>query len=574
MSATPPAVDTPDGVTTVEADPGDAGPAAGGGPGGAPESFWQALRWFALSRLALSLLLWFAGASEAGSRWFDIQNIPVFRQVAMFYVAVAVVFLFLIRPLRPRMPLQLFLQVATDLIVLTVLMSLTGGVRGGLGSLMIASVAAGAVLASRRLAATFAAGATLLLLGETLLRVTAVDPDPSLVAQAGVIGAACFLTAMSVNWLASRLQAQEELVRRRGADVRNQLAVTQRVIAELEQGVLVVRADGRLRTMNRAAQVLLGVEAHANADDRAPRLRELLHDRWGTLIDRYARWRREDGGAPAEFTLSGLDGEGGDDGPRMRVRLVSALGESPSDAIILIESLREVEQRAQQLKLASMGRLSASIAHEIRNPLGAIRHANGLLAEQIDSVPLSRLAKIIEDNTVRINRVIEDVLSISRGEKAVDEAVDMEHFLSEFLPEFTVQSGADRRRIRLVLETEAPIRFDSGQLRQVLVNLVGNALRYASQEPGAVLVRWRKLDDERLELSVADDGPGLGSDAMQHAFEPFFTTESRGTGLGLYLTRELCALNGAGIRYQPLRSGDRYSGAFVIEPRRGAVVAS
>ncbi|MEZ5658762.1 MAG: ATP-binding protein [Burkholderiaceae bacterium] len=533
-----------------------------------PESYWQALRWYSLSRIVVAALLWFTGASEIGSRWLDMADVGTFQTVALFYLIAALIFLALIGPLRPNLQFQLFMQVATDLLVLTAFVHLTGGVHGGLGSLMIASVAAGSVLSSRRLAATFAAGATLLMLGETGLRAATVGPDPSLIAQAGLIGAACFLTAMSVNWLASRLQAQEELVRRRGVDVRNQLAVTQRVIAELEQGVLVVRPDGRLRTMNRAAQVLLGADPAAFGDDKAPRLRELLPAGWSELIEQYARWRRESAGEPGEFSLDYRGDEALEEKGRLRVRMVSALGDGHSDAMLLIESLREIEQRAQQLKLASMGRLSASIAHEIRNPLGAIRHANSLLAEQLDSVPLTRLSKIIEDNTVRINRVIEDVLSISRGEKAVDEAVDMQQFLTQFLPEFTVQSGADRRRIRLVLETDAPIRFDSGQLRQVLINLVGNALRYASQDPGAVLVRWRKLDDDRLELSVADDGPGLGSDAMQHAFEPFFTTEARGTGLGLYLTRELCALNGAAIRYQPQRSADRYSGAFVIEPRR------
>ncbi|MEZ5651168.1 MAG: ATP-binding protein [Burkholderiaceae bacterium] len=549
-------------------EPDDAVPGYGHGGAGTPESYWQALRWYSLSRVAVAALLWFAGASEIGSRWLEMGDVDTFQMVALCYLIVALAFLALIGPLRPNLQFQLFMQVATDLLVLTAFVHLTGGVRGGLGSLMIASVAAGSVLSSRRLAATFAAGATLLLLGETALRAATLGPDPSLIAQAGLIGGASFLTAMSVNWLASRLQAQEELVRRRGVDVRNQLAVTQRVIAELEQGVLVVRPDGRLRTMNRAAQLLLGVDPGTSSEDKAPRLREMLPAGWSELIDQYARWRRESAGEPGEFSFEYRGEDGRDERGRIRVRMMSALADGHSDAMLLIESLRELEQRAQQLKLASMGRLSASIAHEIRNPLGAIRHANSLLAEQIDSVPLARLTKIVEDNTVRINRVIEDVLSISRGEKAVDETVDMQAFLTSFLPEFTVQSGADRRRIRLVLESDAPIRFDSGQLRQVLVNLVGNALRYASQEPGAVMVRWRKLDDERLELSVADDGPGLGSDAMQHAFEPFFTTESRGTGLGLYLSRELCTLNGAAIRYQPLRSADRYGGAFVIEPRR------
>ena len=388
--------------------------------------------------------------------------------------------------------------------------------------------------------------------------------------QAGVLGAACFLTALSVNWLAARLQAQEELAYRRGEDVRNQLAVTQKVIAESQQGVLVVSAQGMVRTMNRAARTMLGVDEQQRigGEDLLP-LRSLLGRDWPKLVERFAQWQHQvpDRSVEVELIAASTRTQPGN-ASRVRVRLIAALEQPDADAVILVENLHELEQRAQQLKLASMGRLSASIAHEIRNPLGAIRHANSLLAEQLDSEPLSRLARIVEGNTVRINRVIEDVLSISRGAPAVDESIDMGPFLNEFLPEFGAQTGTDQRRIEVSLETAEPMRFDSNQLRQVLVNLVGNALRYATREPAAVLITWRKLRSGRLELGIADDGPGLGADAEAYAFEPFFTTESRGTGLGLYLARELSALNGANLRYQRLRAGDRYSGVFLIEPRR------
>jgi len=503
--------------------------------------------------------------ASAGFQWLEVSNLHLFRNVALTYLVLAIVYLLLINVLRPRLQLQLFLHVITDLLVLTALVHFSGGVQGGLSALMIASVAAGSVLASRRLAATFAAGATILLLLETGYRTLY---DTASLGQAGVIGAACFLTALSVNWLASRLQTQEELANRRGRDVRNQLAVTRRVIAELQQGVLVVSADGRLRLMNRAAQEMLGVSTMRFDASQSPRLREVIGESWQELAERFVSWRASSSTVPDEIELApSVEPESPMEANRLRVRFMAALSEGRSDSVILVENLRELEQRAQQLKLASMGRLSASIAHEIRNPLGAIRHANGLLAEQLESVPLTRLSGIVEDNTVRINRVIEDVLSISRREQAVDERVNMELFLNEFLPEFVVQSGALRERLSVSLETDEPMRFDSNQLRQILVNLVGNALRYATNETAAVLISWRKLDDGRLELSIADDGPGLGADAVAHAFEPFFTTDAQGTGLGLYLARELCNVNKASIRYQHDRSDSRYSGAFVIEPR-------
>jgi len=244
------------------------------------------------------------------------------------------------------------------------------------------------------------------------------------------------------------------------------------------------------------------------------------------------------------------------------LRFVSTPG---GDSVLMLEDLRRAEERAQQLKLASMGRLSASIAHEIRNPLGAIRHANALLAERLDDPAQARLSKIIEDNTLRIDRVITDVLSVSRRERPGDERIAMAPFLSAFVDEFAAQAGVSRERIALAVETPRLMRFDANHLRQILVNLVGNALRYASPQPASVRVSWRELGPHRLELRVSDDGPGLSPEMHQQAFEPFFTTEARGTGLGLYLTRELCVANGASIRYEP-PFGSR-PGAFVVEPR-------
>ena len=177
---------------------------------------------------------------------------------------------------------------------------------------------------------------------------------------------------------------------------------------------------------------------------------------------------------------------------------------------------------------------------------------------------LQRLARIVEDNTVRIDRVVEDVLSIARRERPALEPLDVARFLESVIPELVVMSGADRRRIEVALSAVEPILFDPGQLRQVLVNLLGNALRYASDAPGAVRIEWRRGASDRLELRVSDDGPGLPPGMIEHVFEPFFTTESRGTGLGLYLAREFCAANRAVLRYETSQDAGRHRGAFVL----------
>ncbi len=253
----------------------------------------------------------------------------------------------------------------------------------------------------------------------------------------------------------------------------------------------------------------------------------------------------------------------------MRLRTLRPEGVAAGDLVVLIEDLRQLEERAQQMKLASMGRLSASIAHEIRNPLAAIRHANGLLAEALDDARLQRLASIVETNTVRIDRVVEDVLAIARRERPVPEAIDARAFLEALLPEFLGMADADAARVQLRVAADEPLRFDPGQLRQVLVNLLGNALRHASNAPGAVVIDWRRGPAGRLELRVSDDGPGLAPAMIEHVFEPFFTTENRGTGLGLFLAREFCVANGAALRYERLPAPAQHRSVFVIVPVQG-----
>lgn len=529
---------------------------------------WQSLRWMAASRLAVALgltvFLPLHGA-RVGADW--LTDPALFGIAAVVYLLAAIAFLVAIGPLRPHFHTQLAIHALTDLVALAVMMHAAGGIRGGLGVLMVAAVAAAAVLSTRLMAASFAAVASLLLLGESMLTWLRSDGAQSgLPMIAGLMGAACFVTAMLVNWLATQLRRQERIARARGEDLRNQLAVTQRVVAELEQGVLVVAPDGQVRAMNPSARDLLG-------GDGAAATGGLL-----AMTGACEQWRESGArsGEQCELMLPiGGGGPGGDrsggGGARARV-LLRFLATPGGDTVLMLEDLRRAEERAQQLKLASMGRLTASIAHEIRNPLGAIRHANALLAERIDDPGQRRLSRIIEDNTLRIDRVVADVLSVSRRERPGDETIDMAPFLPAFADEFAAQAGVARERIAVRVESDQPMRFDANHLRQVLVNLVGNALRYASGAPNAVVVTWRgqphrSEQPHRLELRVSDDGPGLSPEMQQHAFEPFFTTEASGTGLGLYLARELCAANGAAVRYEP--AADGRPGAFVVEPRPG-----
>lgn len=526
-------------------------------------AYWRSLGYFALARLVVAALLigyvpllrGMGGLDEA----FDAR---LWLPASIAYLAIAVVFVAVSRP--GRLPLRTLasLQVALDLVVLSVLIHAAGGVRSGLAVLLILPNAGAAILAGARLAMFFAAASTLMLLLDTVLRLLLGESGESMLLPAAMIGAALLATVLVVSRLARRLETQERLAWRRGEDLRNQLAVTQAVISELQDGVVVLGERGELRASNRSAREMLGGGADASAalPGLLP-LRAALGVRSPSLAATDAD-PAPTAAAPhtVEFAVPGVSER------RVRARRLDA-PPGVADAVIVLEDLGRLDERAQQLKLAAMGRLSASIAHEVRNPLAAIRHANGLLAEAVAGARHARLAAIVEDNCVRINRIVEDVLSISRRGGTTPEALDARRFVGQVVSEYLVQAGTDPLRVECRIVSGRPIWFDAGQLRQVLLNLLGNALRHASAAPGAVRIDW---DDDtgsgRPVLVVADDGPGVPPASRAHLFEPFFTTEVRGTGLGLHLARELCTANGAAIRYRAPGDNPPLRSAFVVEP--------
>jgi len=533
-------------------------------------SYWASLRWLAASRVAIALVLFaFFPLHDTGRLSGEIGDPGLYGGAALVYLLLALLFLSTLDRFRERFQAMVFAQALTDIVALSTLMHAAGGLKSGLLVLLIVALAGASIVATRRMAAFFAAAATLFVLAQAgwQLLVPAGGDAASLM-LAGLVGIGCFATAMTVNWLATRLHEQERIAQIRADDLRRQLAVTSRVVAELAHGVMIVDARGAVRTMNPAARALLGVP------DAAPGLPDVQAQAaagrgWPAFRAAWARWRERGGvhGAESDLDLPGADQRV----TRVRLRFLGAAG-TDEDAIVMIEDQRLVEDRAQQLKLASMGRLSASVAHEIRNPLGAIRHANGLLAERVTEPSLARLSRIVESNTLRIDRIVEDVLSIARRDRSIDESIEAQPFLDRLVDEFASASGVQRERISVRLSSARPIRFDSGHLRQVLLNLLANALRYASQAADAVRIEWRERDDRRLELCVADDGPGLADEMREHAFEPFYTSESRGTGLGLYLARELCHASGATIRYETGSPSQRWRSVFVVEPRNEAFV--
>jgi two-component system sensor histidine kinase PilS (NtrC family) len=256
---------------------------------------------------------------------------------------------------------------------------------------------------------------------------------------------------------------------------------------------------------------------------------------------------------------------------KLRFATADTAGLAAERSVIFMQDVTAIENQAQQLKLASMGRLTASIAHEVRNPLSAISHATGLLGDDLQDAVQLRLLKIVGDNVARVNRMVEDILQLSRKVQAQDEPLRLLPFLAELRSEFEETHALADGIVRIDAGVAAAvaIRFDPLHLREIVLNLLNNAVRYASGTAGSMRLFLVADRAGRLELHVQDDGPGISPEVRAHLFEPFYTTSSKGTGLGLYLARELCLNNGALLDYEyrfdsATEGAEQASGRFVI----------
>jgi two-component system sensor histidine kinase PilS (NtrC family) len=401
----------------------------------------------------------------------------------------------------------------------------SGGVRSGLGVLVI-SLTGAAIVAPRRLSYLYAALAAIALLLEQGYWVLEHDAPPANFLQPGLLAIGCFATVGVTSWLAQRVAANEALARQRGRSLETQTRVNQLVIEDMHDGVVVLDRQGRVVQHNPQAQRLLG----------APRL---LGTPIGELLPGF--------GAATDFELRGRS---------IGVRMLDTGTEEVFSVLFLEDTTRSREQ-AQQLKLAALGRLTANIAHEIRNPLAAISHAIELLGEERREEDRGRLTRIIHDNTRRLERLVSDVLQLNRRDRLSTERIRLQPWLVAFIEAFVANESVPPERFVVETPRDAAIEFDPGHLQQVMWNLLRNAVRYAGTGPRSVRLAVRGIGD-RVELSVIDDGPGVPPSSQGQLFEPFFTTEAKGTGLGLYLARELCAANRAQLEYVHQSSGAHF----------------
>jgi two-component system sensor histidine kinase PilS (NtrC family) len=531
------------------------------------ETFWRSLQTLNATRVVIAIvLLLYVSFDSKGPR-----DAHLYAETCMAYLVGAVLFGLLTVYWRRRFLYQLGAQLALDLIVISLLYTGAGGMRSGLAILYLFPLAGAAILAPLVMALFAASLVTLFLIGGSFWD-TLLGGDAPLL-QSGVYGAALFSVVLLLSRLAAKLIGQEELAARHGADLKIQQAINRIVMADVGDGILVVGADGRVFTSNPAAQRMLAL-AGEGADFLLPGEAPLA-----PIWDAFTAWMALPAGEGSGAFVTIKPGQDGgalhgarpDLGAHLQLRFARV--ETPDGAadrfVIFLQDVTAIENQAQQLKLASMGRLTASIAHEVRNPLSAIGHATSLLAEDLSEPSHARLLKIVGDNVARVNRMVEDILQLSRKVQPHNEPLALDAFLGEIGAEFQETHALAEGMIAVRGAGQAPVRFDPLHLREVVVNLLTNAIRYASGTPGSIRLSVVGDPSGRQELHVQDDGPGITPEVRAHLFEPFYTTSSKGTGLGLYLARELCLNNGAMLDYEYRIDSGTYglrkpTGRFVI----------
>ena len=526
-----------------------------------PDLTWRVLTTLNAIRVlvAVGLLVLFFASGEP--RVFGEQSPALFSATAAGYFVFAV---FSIMSLYKRwLPLgaQSVTQSIVDIVAIVVLMHASGGIGSGLGGLLIIFIGAGSLVLPLQFPMILAALATFAILGERLYsQLSGAGADANYPA-AGIVSAIIFAMALATRPLGRRIQASEALARQRGVDLRNLSQLNEYIVQHLRESILVLDANDDVRLGNTSATQLLGSSQEVNG---LP-----LQKVFEPLADYMIRWRQDpELASHPEFTVTST----GNNLPiTAHLAPLGKDGIRGGPVLVFLEDASLMNERVQQSKLASLGRLSASIAHEIRNPVGAMSHAAQLLAEADISEADARLTEIIKTHSSRVSHIIDNMLQLSRRETSRPERLILQSWLQEFSDEFsrTLELQEGEFTVGEIAE-DLEVRMDPSHLRQVLWNLCDNAIKYAS-ETGGIMVEiqaGRLQGQGRPYVEVLDHGLGVDSATADKMFEPFYTERQGGTGLGLYISRELCELNRATLLYLDRPGGGSIFRIVFTDPDR------
>jgi two-component system sensor histidine kinase PilS (NtrC family) len=525
------------------------------------EFAWRILRLLNASRLVVSLVLALIFYGIRDPRVIGEEAPLIAGSVLGLLIVFSAAEAGLLRRRLGSAEQHAYAQGFADILLITVLLHTSGGISSGLAGLLVVSIPSLSLILPTDRALLLAAITSLALLIEQFLATAQGMTSLAEFAPTGILGAAIFTVTGVTQLLRRRLSETEALAEQRGVDLRNLVELNEYIIQHLRESLIVVDSKDRIRLINESAIKQMGGESvHPGKDlsDLSPKLAVYL-----------SNWRAgngEPGNTPTTFVAS-------DGATRIEPHFARLGPNRDAGVLIFLEDTSLLAERVQQTKLAALGRLSASIAHEIRNPLGALSHAGQLLAESPAFTDAEhRLTDIIRVNAGRVSQIVESVLALSRGDTTQPESLQLKPWIIDFADEFTQTMELYEGSVCVTDDAiEVEVEIDPTHLHQIVWNLCDNAVKYASEAAGAIAVElccgYLEVSG-RPYLEIADRGAGIAPEQVEQIFEPFFTAQTGGTGLGLYISRELCERNGGTLSYHPRAGGGSRFRIVFADPQR------
>ena len=531
---------------------------------------WRSLKLYNAYRLLIALLLLVTQGLINNDSWWHSVNadlfLDFFAAVAVSYFIFSVISIIFTWLEKPNIDITLPIQIIIDIGFIITLMHAQESNQGSIGLLLIITTASASLISEGRLALFYAAIASIGILLEQSYSVFVIAKSADNYTPAVLLSLGCFATAWLAYSLAKRAQDSELLASQRGLDVQNMAQINALITHEMQDGVLVVDQAYRIKHYNVQAQTLLGIDSlqsgYINWHNKllpeiTPEIASLMQ-LWVEETEQSKGFELTSNAVPNYLKFTSLSRE-------LRLRFLPIAENNEPDnrkhgAVIFISDWSQMQTQAHQVKLAALGRLTANIAHEIRNPLSAISHANQLLQEEDSDPTTKRMLQIISDNVQRLDQIIKDVLELNRRDRTNQEPIHLENFMLDFYTQFCAVERIPAFCFKLKYDnTDTSIMFDRRHLNQILWNLCKNGWRHCKNEENSLKLTVTSLAKTRtVQIEISDDGDGIPEDSRGNLFEPFFTTEKTGTGLGLYIARELADANGAKLQYKASDFGTQF----------------
>jgi two-component system sensor histidine kinase PilS (NtrC family) len=537
---------------------------------------WRSLKLYNAYRLVVALLLLATQDLLNNRAWLQNASTDLFSALALSYFVFSMISAAFTWFENPNISINLPIQILLDIVFIVLMMHAQDGSQSSIGLLLIIAIASASLISEGRLALFYAAIASIGILLEQSYRMLNLETSASSYTPAVLLCLGCFATAWLAYSLAKRAKESELLASQRGLDVQNLAQINALITHEMQDGVLVVGKDFRIKHHNMQAEKLLGLD-NTNTESKnwhdkplsevSPEIATLMQ-LWLEETEPAHGFVSTNSAAANFLKLTALSRE-------LRLRFLPVSENRTPDvrkqgAVIFISDWSQMQTQAHQVKLAALGRLTANIAHEIRNPLSAISHANQLLQEEDSDPATQRMLQIIGDNVQRVDQIIKDVLELNRRDRTNQEMLHVENFILDFYTQFCAVEKIPETSFKLTLiNSDTLISFDRRHLNQILWNLCKNGWRHCQKlENSLELTLALTGNTKTVHIEINDDGEGVPESVRSHLFEPFFTTEKSGTGLGLYIARELSDANGAKLLYKTSDLDKKTGSQFIMHIKR------